>query len=49
MEIIISANEKILNMTQNLNIMLGENMSKQEYSNWCDEIVLIGEEDEKTI
>lgn len=42
MEIIISANEKILAMTQNEKMRLWENMSEQEYKEWIYRIT--GEE-----
>lgn len=47
MEIIISANEKILAITQDNR--LSQNMSEEEYIEWLNKLIKVGIEDEKEV
>lgn len=47
MEIIISANEKILAITQDYR--LSQNMSEEEYAEWLNKLIKVGIEDEKEV
>ncbi len=47
MEIIISANEKILAITRDNR--LSQNMSEEEYTEWLNKLINVGIEDEKEI
>lgn len=47
MEIIISANEKILAITQDNR--LSHNMSEEEYTEWLNRLTRVGIEDEKEV
>lgn len=47
MEIIISANERILSMTKDNN--LREDMTEQQFMEWLDEIAKVGMTDEPEI
>lgn len=47
MEIIISANEKILAITQDNK--LSRNMSEKEYTEWLNKLIKMGIEDEKKV
>ena len=45
MNVIISANEKILAITQNKDLNLTERMSEEEYINWIKNMVKVGTND----
>lgn len=47
MEIIISANEKLLAITQDNR--LSQNMSEEEYIEWLNKLIKVGIEDEKEV
>jgi hypothetical protein len=47
MEIIISANEKIVSMTKKNN--LSKDMTEQQFMEWLDEIIKVGMADEPEI
>lgn len=47
MEIIISANEKILAITQDNK--LSRNMTKEEYTEWLNKMIKVGIEDEEEV
>ena len=47
MEIIISANEKILSMTRDNN--LNKDMTEQQFTEWLNEIVKVGIADEPEV
>lgn len=47
MEIIISANEKILSMTKDNN--LNKDMTEEQFTEWLNEIVKVGVSDEPKV
>jgi len=49
MDILISANEMILAMTQVPETRLVENMTEEEYTEWLDKMVKVGVEDGKEV
>lgn len=49
MDIIISANEKIMSLTQNKNLNLSESMTEEEYKRWLENIVKVGMDDETNV
>lgn len=49
MDIIISANEKILSLTQNKSMNLSESMNEEEYRHWIENIAKVGMDDEAKI
>lgn len=49
MDIIISANEKILSMTQDESHALIYSMTKEDYNNWLERIVKVKTDEENSI
>lgn len=49
MDIIISANEKILSLTQKKCMNLSGSMNEEEYRRWLENIVKVGMDDEANV
>lgn len=49
MDIIISANDKVLAITQNSHLNLFEKMSEDEYITWMEKLMKVGIDDETNL
>ena len=49
MDIIISANEKILSMTQDESQSLSRSMTEEDYNNWLERMVKVKTDEENSV